>query len=712
MKKTAGFMKKVFLSVIFSLSAFGVLLHFSASAKKLTSPFRVVWISDTHLGFYKSNQAFKEFLKEVKAFPFKPNLFINTGDVAELGTTHYFKVYKNGMESFKAPFLTTIGNHDTRWNPLGKKDFQKIIGPLYYSKNIDGIHWIFLDSTLERQPFGHISVKEMEWLKQDLKKVPPDMPIFTFSHHPFFWHGVDVDNGLNLIGLYKGHDAAAFFNGHGHKLEILSFRNIPFIENDALFNGHFVVIQKTGDEIQLYVKTLGKPGLKPWFRFPLHPKPPTARIVYPSLDKRVPAEFSIKIKRVGRTPVKLLLDHCCSIPLHTEHLMIRTGSAAQGIQSSVSQIMAATAQEEYLHGTVSLKTPGWHSLDLYLSGHPLPIDEIRVFYPGKRSQWMIHAYPIGEIYGNLARGKGLIFGGTLDGRLEAVNSKGKIAWEKHLDGTINTSVTYSHGLVFADTDNGFLYAFNGINGHLVWKVHSQFPWTGAPMADGKRVFAASGRKTLCAFSFKSGKRLWVAKLGKFAEMEPVESHGRVFIGAWDNYFYCLSAETGKLIWRKRIGKYIYFSPATAEPIVLKNSVYVIGKNGVLYSFDVKTGKLLWKTKAAEGISSPILWKNLILAPLVNGTLEAFDLHSGKPVWTQRFPALFFNASPVLYHSVLFLISPYGYLFRFNLADRKIISKIRVSYGFDFSTPVILNHELWIGSLDGNLYAVHLSKTGK
>ena len=53
-------MKKFFLSAIFFLSVVGVLLPFSAAAKKLTSPFRVVWISDTHLGFYKSNQAFKD----------------------------------------------------------------------------------------------------------------------------------------------------------------------------------------------------------------------------------------------------------------------------------------------------------------------------------------------------------------------------------------------------------------------------------------------------------------------------------------------------------------------------------------------------------------------------------------------------------------------------------------------------------------------------
>ncbi len=697
---------KFVLLLFYFFGVSGILFCFRADAQNLkdaalnSHPFRVVWISDTHLGFYKSNQAFKKFIKEVRAFPFKPDLLINTGDVAELGTTHYFKVYLKGIRSLKIPYFTTIGNHDTRWNPLGKKDFVKTIGPLFFSRNMEGIHWIFLDSTLERQPFGHISVKEMEWLKQDLKKVPADMPIFTFSHHPFFWHGVDVDNGLNLIQLYKGHDAAAFFNGHGHKLEILSYRNIPFIENDALFNGHFVVMQKNKNTVQLFVKTLGKPGLKPWFRFSLHPSPPGALFVKPSLDQKVTSNFTVEVKRRDRTSVRLLLDHQFSVPLHMRHILVRTGSGVTAVPSPASSLMRAADQTEFLYGKVFLKSPGWHSLQLFTAGHPEPIDEVRVWYPGP-----IHSYPVGEIYGNLAEGAGLIFDGTLDGRLQAVNSKGKIQWEKQLKGTINTSVTFNNGIVFAGTDNGFLYAFQGKNGALLWKIQSRFPWTSPPSSDGKTIFVASGAETICAFKVKNGKELWETKLGRFAEMEPVVSDGKVFVGAWDNYFYCLSAETGKVLWKKRIGKYIYFSPASAEPIAAHGKVYLIAKNGEMYAFNVKNGRLAWKIKASEGICSPILWRNLILEPLVNGTLEAFDAFSGKPVWKKRFPALFFNASPVLRHHILYLISPYGYLFRFNLLTRKIVSRIRISYGFDFSTPVFLNGELWIGSLDGNLYAV-------
>lgn len=575
-------------------------------------PFRAVLISDTHLGIKKSDQAFADFLQDVESLPFKPSVLINNGDVTEIGVNDIFDDYQKSVHSVFPTAYSVIGNHDTRWNPEGKKAYAMRVGPLHFSKDFAGIHWMFLDSTIEHQTQGHVDFREMRWIKNDLTHVPADEPILVFSHHPFKWRGTSVDDGFDVIKRFSGHDVAAYFNGHGHKLVNLSFQGIPFIENDALFNRHYIILEKNGDEISLSVKTIGEPEPKPWLSFSLHPK---------KTDEPFPAKLDLP----------------------------------KGIKS----------------------------------------------------------IPIGEIYAGLAADEKHVYAGTLGGNLAAVNGVGKILWKQNLDGDILAAPAVSAGLVVVGTKGGTLYGINAADGEVRWSVKNGFPFAASPAIANGTVYIGSGDKNIYAYELLTGKEKWHTLLGNFTEMKPAVAQDMVFVGAWDQTFYALDEKDGRVIWKTPIGKAVYYSPSVAEPVPAKAWIYVAAKDHFVYKLLQLDGKMEWQQPSNDSFSSPII--NLckigegdmgeLLLPEVNGQILSINAANGEKLWSKKLNTEFYNASPVQDKRFIDLIGVHGDYIKLDCQTDDIVEQIKFSSGWTFSTPVLLDGKLWVGSLDGNLYAI-------
>ncbi len=674
-------MKKIYF-VLLTFFLAGVLFWPLSSSTALgeesvaENPLWVVLIADSHLGFKKSNEAFQAFLKDVSTLPFKPRIVINNGDVTEIGDPQLFELYKKGIDPIFEESYSVIGNHDTRWSPEGKKAFARSIDPRYYSKDFRGIHWMFLDSTLEHQTQGHVDRKEIRWIQSDLKDVPRDTPILVFSHHPFQWRGMSVDDGTDVVSLFQGYNVPAFFNGHGHKLERIQFRGIPFIENDALYHGNYLLFKKSGDRVELFEKAIGQPVLQSWFEFALHPKPSTSRILSPKLNARVKNIFHVRYALGNALAPSLQVDH----------------------ESPISLPKKAGTGEV----SVKLGQAGWHLLRLYSSSESPPEDQTWVFSPDK-----IKAIPLGEIYAGLASDGKDVFLGTLDGNVFALGKTGEIRWKRSLDGNVLAAPCADHDKVFVGTKGGSLYALGSKSGNTLWKFKRDFPFAAPPYVFGKTLFVGNGDKNFYAIDTETGKEKWETALGNFTEMQAVADQGKVFVGAWDHTFYALDAEDGHVIWKKNIGKAIYYSPALARPLVADGVVHVIGKDHHAYAFDEKTGEEKWTLEIADGFASPLLLSNEILFPSESGHLVAVDRDKGEISWQKKLDTAFYSASPIAQGEAILLVGVDGRFFILDGKTHETRVALRVSRGFNFSTPVIVGGKIWIGSLDGYLYAIPL-----
>jgi len=592
---------------------FLLLVLLTCSVTFADEPFRAVLISDSHLGFKKSDEAFAKFLEDLKTLPFTPQVLINNGDITETGANDVFERYQKMVTGLFKQSFAVIGNHDTRWNPEGKKAFAERINPIYFSKDFAGIHWMFLDSTIEHQTQGHADFRELAWIKKDLADVPPDEPILVFSHHPFKWRGISVDNGFDVIKLFSGHDVAAYFNGHGHSLVHLSFQGVPFIENDALFHDHYLILEKNGDQISLSVKTVGEAELKPWMTLSLHPQ--------------------------------------------------------------------KTAE-------------------------PFPVNP--EIFNG------IQAVEVGEIYAGLASDDHRVYAGTLSGDVIAVDPTGKTVWTKTLDGDVLAAPVVSGNRLVVGTKAGTLYAFKATDGSALWKKHQGYPFPAPPVIADDTIFIGAGDKNVYAYDLKTGQEKWHTPLGNFTEMKPAIQDGKVFIGAWDHTFYALDEKDGHIIWKTNIGKAMYYSPAVADPVLSKDLVIVAAKDHFVYALDQKTGEIRWSKPSNDSFSSPLLnpGDNLlsrgtfdILFAEVSGRVMALDGDHGTELWTKKLNTAFYNASPVEDDNFIYLVGVNGEYIKLNRKTHEIEDHLKFSPGWTFSTPVLFRGKLWVGSLDGYLYAI-------
>ena len=109
------------------------------------------------------------------------------------------------------------GEHDAALDRA--EAYQEVIGgPLYYTFDHRGIHFIVLDNTSDPAPV--LGAKQIEWLKADLARTAKDAPIVVFTHRPLFplspqWDWATRD-GQDAIDALLGHRHVTVFYGHIH----------------------------------------------------------------------------------------------------------------------------------------------------------------------------------------------------------------------------------------------------------------------------------------------------------------------------------------------------------------------------------------------------------------------------------------------------------------------------------------------------------------
>ena len=142
---------------------------------------------------------------------------------------------------------------------------------------------------------------------------------------------------------------------------------------------------------------------------------------------------------------------------------------------------------------------------------------------------------------------------------------------------------------------------------------------------------------------------------------PAVRDGVVFVGTSDSpRFMALDAKTGRLKSNFKAGAYIFSSAALAGDLA-----YVGSHNGKLYAIDTKTGKLAWEFQTESAKKDQLKTLNS------DGSLnqEAF--------------------TPVLGDFEDMYIDFYRF----------------VSIGAIMSSPVVDRGVVYVGSMDGNLYAL-------
>jgi 3',5'-cyclic AMP phosphodiesterase CpdA len=185
-------------------------------------------LSDTHFGFKgppnpQADVTLERAVATINAVDTQPDFIVFTGDLIQ--TTDDVTERRTRMARFKE-IVSALKVKDIRFLPgehdasLDRGDaFREAFGETRYSFDHKGVHCIALDNVSEAS--GVLGEAQLQWLANDLTRVPADTQVLVFAHRPLFdlypaWDW-DTKDGARAIALLNARSNVTVFYGHIHQ---------------------------------------------------------------------------------------------------------------------------------------------------------------------------------------------------------------------------------------------------------------------------------------------------------------------------------------------------------------------------------------------------------------------------------------------------------------------------------------------------------------
>ncbi|MCL4392702.1 PQQ-binding-like beta-propeller repeat protein [Patescibacteria group bacterium] len=341
---------------------------------------------------------------------------------------------------------------------------------------------------------------------------------------------------------------------------------------------------------------------------------------------------------------------------------------------------------------------------------------------------------------------GIAYFGANNNYVYAISSNtGKLIWKYKTVNQVMTQPIVVKGMVFVGAGNNFfqkgnkirgtgksaVYALSAKTGSLIWSHSTRGEDMPTFAYKSGVVYVANGNSEFYALSAKTGKTFWKRTLPGVVSMSSIDlSKNTAYIGVGNintiQSLVALNIKTTKIVWVSPL--YHSFGGATDNSAVSNRKYVVISAmdlsktinkfNQVVYVINKKTGQIVWthilgfgiRPKNMETSNGLIVGQNLYIGNTVGkGRLYSFNINSGKMNWRIK---LYGDqkGTPVLSHGILYFgdaFSNFYAVYAKNgdvLGVHRFINKKSKMNGFTASDVALVNNEIYIGNLNGMLYA--------
>ena len=338
----------------------------------------------------------------------------------------------------------------------------------------------------------------------------------------------------------------------------------------------------------------------------------------------------------------------------------------------------------------------------------------------------------GSVNSSPAVSQGLVMFASVDGNFYAVDAEtGKQTWSFKTAGERRFTAPGIHGAtprtqIMADPFDLFL---------------------SSPTVSNGVVYFGSGDNNVYALDVATGALKWKFKTGDVVHASPAVANGTVFIGSWDRNMYALDAGSGAMKWKFETGQdtVIYNQIGIASSAAVSNGIVFFGcRDGHFYAVDAKTGAQRWNHNNKGGwvIASPAVTNGVVYFPTSDGTrFKALDAATGELKFNIANKFVSFS-SPAVVNNVAYFGSSDGWLHAVDITTGTVKAEFETdgskanaprytnkagqieglypdftlegmflglnnmfSLGSVLSSPVVADGVLYVGSTDGNLYAL-------
>jgi outer membrane protein assembly factor BamB len=306
-----------------------------------------------------------------------------------------------------------------------------------------------------------------------------------------------------------------------------------------------------------------------------------------------------------------------------------------------------------------------------------------------------------------------VFAAEYERRFEAPNLHGyppsrqtiPDAWDLFV-----SSPAVAGGKVYFGSGDGSVYAVDEGTGVLQWKFQTGDVVHASPAVVNGVVYVGSWDGNFYALDAETGARRWTFQGGQDPaihnqvgfQSSPAVVDGVVYVGCRDAHVYALDAATGTKKWDYPTSK----SWVNTTPAVRDGIVYVGTSDTARFmALDAKTGRLRWLASGSGYIfSSPALAGSFAYFGDHSGTLHAVDVRSGKEAWRFRTDAAKADPLKVLGEDGSLNLGAFTPVFN-DFQDMYVDFYRFVSIGAIMSSPAVAGGVVFVGSLDGTLYAI-------
>jgi len=540
---------------------------------------------------------------EISGLRPRPAFVINTGDYVESGGKAEYDTHEKLLKKLEVPQYGVPGNHDVRWNPLGKEGYERRVGPLYRSWDYGGVHFVTLDSTVLLSHFGHIDQRQLDWLAGDLEKAGRARPIVIAMHHPIGREGSLVDNGEALMEVTRPYNVRLWLFGHGHSDAAWSVNGVPAIEAKGLYQGSYHVIEVREDEIRIRRRSTASTG------------PLAEGDTVEVKESPVVKDVSGSVWAVWRRDLRGAVQ---------SHL-VRAGDALY-VTTMGGELVAVEAETG-------------------------------------RERWKVRTG--GPVFSTPCVAGGMVYFGSADHLVYGVDAgRGQVKWRRETGGRVFAGPAAAQGVVCVASVDETIYGLDARTGEIRWRTACGGMYQSNVATDGRRFFMGGWDNYLRCLDARTGREEWAIKLGKSmyyapAIASPAVGGGKVFVTSNDGVLHAVDIESGQMAWEFD-GKKLGYS----SPLYHAGRIYVaFGEGGRVLCLEASSGEKVWESSAGAVIydSSFAFGGGNVFIGSANGTVSAFGASDGVLQWQHSLGAGHLLASPATDERRVYICSMNGKL---------------------------------------------------
>jgi serine/threonine protein kinase len=310
-----------------------------------------------------------------------------------------------------------------------------------------------------------------------------------------------------------------------------------------------------------------------------------------------------------------------------------------------------------------------------------------------------------EILANPGVGNGVVYVGSKDNYLYAVNAAtGKQIW-KSQQGWVTAAPEVVNGMVCVATTEGEFSAIRAATGEVAWQQQ-----TGAPAAfkpnwavDGGTVILLSATQSLNVYDAVTGSQssTTFGSPGQFDGGAIGAANGVLYAVQESGSLFAVRIASGTTVWDRSVPSNGFFTSL----VIGDGAVYITDDNGMLYSLNAANGNSNWSYQAGGSqISTPVTAAGMVYVTDDTGTLHAITATSGKRVWTHQTISSG-EIGPAVSGGRLYASTGQALQALDAKTGNAVWSYTPPNFGSLVSTPAVANCLVFVGSTNDNLYAI-------